>query len=556
MNLNKKLAIIDIGNSSVKIKILNNFYVFGYDNDLEKNITDLFDLQEVRNVIFSSVNTKQVEKISSIFIKKNINVQNISEILNNQKIIDFSEISGMGNDRKLGLIGATLYAKPPLITVDCGTAITVNALNENYKSLGGAILLGIETQSKALHHFTSLLPQVEITESNIFTNNFIGSNTIDAITAGVLASTTGGIITVIKNIFAHNLLNCKDKNVNIFFTGGYGEVLYAACLALLSDYKSNLIIHYKENLVLTGMEKLQANDCDFHYLCSLNASKYKAVSIDEAFNFCKKIAENHYENFPVGSILIHKYLRKYFYAIYAFARIADDIADEYSKKFTKSETLKLLYEYENCLQQIYSQNENSEFSNPIFVALKDTVNKFQIPISPFQKLLTAFKSDVNFKQPNDFSDLFAYCENSANPIGELLLRLFDEYNETNLHYSNCICTSLQLINFWQDLSVDLRNGRCYIPKSIIKKHFDFETFCAFEINEKFIANYEKQINDIVQQIHSQAKNLMDEGKNLLRYINNFRFKLELKAIIFGGEILLRKIKKMETKIFLKRPKIL
>ena len=295
---------------------------------------------------------------------------------------------------------------------------------------------------------------------------------------------------------------------------------------------------------------------DLQYLCSLTTSKYNVVSIDEAFIFCEKIAKNHYENFPVGSILIPKYLQKYFYAIYAFARIADDIADEYSKKFSKSETLKLLCEYENCLKEIYTQNKNYEISNPIFVALKNTIKQFQMPITPFQKLLTAFKNDVNFKQPNDFSDLFAYCENSANPVGELLLRLFNEHNETNLHYSNCICSSLQLINFWQDLSLDLKNGRCYIPKSIVQKYFDFVTFSAFEIDENFVANYEQQINDIVKHIYSQAKDLMNEGKNILKYINNFRFKLELRTIIWGGEILLKKIKRMKAKIFLERPKIL
>lgn len=259
MKLNKKTAIIDIGNTSTKIKIANNFYAFKYDNNLTNNIIHLLDLEEVSNVVFSSVNAKQAKKIASIFVKKNINFKNISEFLDKQKIIDFSEISGMGSDRKLGLIGATVYAKPPLITVDCGTAITLNVLSEIYKPLGGVIFSGIETQSKALHHFTSLLPQVEIAANDITTSGiYIANNTIDAIRGGILASSTGGIIAVIENIFAHNLLDSGNGSVNIFFTGGYGELLYASCLTPLSNHNKNLIIHYKENLVLAGIEKLQA----------------------------------------------------------------------------------------------------------------------------------------------------------------------------------------------------------------------------------------------------------------------------------------------------------
>jgi squalene synthase HpnC len=293
--------------------------------------------------------------------------------------------------------------------------------------------------------------------------------------------------------------------------------------------------------------------------------KFDVFSVEEAFKFCEKVAKSHYENFPVSSILIPKNLRKHFYSIYAFSRVADDIADEFVQKNGKTKALELLENYEKNLENLYfSQKNNSKIqtSNPIFLALNETIQKFNIPKNPFKNLLKAFKKDINFSQPNDFSELFSYCENSANPVGELLLRLFDECNSETLHYSNKICSALQLINFWQDLSVDLRNGRNYIPKSAIKKvDFDFNIFeNNFNKTKEIIVNNKEPLNNVLEEICYEAEITMQEGKKIFNYmkkndLNTLRFKFELRLIIFGGEFILRKIKRKKEKIFYERPKI-
>jgi phytoene/squalene synthetase len=184
---------------------------------------------------------------------------------------------------------------------------------------------------------------------------------------------------------------------------------------------------------------------------------FKVHSIDKAYDFCKKIATGHYENFPVGSFLIPNQFRKYFYSVYAFSRIADDIADDISIE-KKDYKIKLLNDYKNLIT-----TENID-GNPIFIALHDTMIKREIPPEPLQKLIKAFIMDSEFEQPNDFDDVLYYCEHSANPIGEMVLRIFGLYNHETTPLSDNICTGLQLANFWQDISTDKKMEEFTFPK--------------------------------------------------------------------------------------------
>ena len=268
---------------------------------------------------------------------------------------------------------------------------------------------------------------------------------------------------------------------------------------------------------------------ELNLFCSLNIKKYNIQSLHNAYSFVKKIAKGHYENFPVGSILIPKKIVKYIYSIYSFARIADDIADEISKT-NSNEALILLDKYEHCLNNCLNENE---ISNPIFLSLKDTIIKNDLPLELFKRLLIALKKDINFAQSDTFDDLFDYCNYSANPIGELILRLFKENNDDTIFYSNKICTALQLINFLQDLSVDLSRNRNYFPKSLLKNS---------NINKENLDEY-----ILITQ------NLLNEGKAILELIKNFRLRNELRFIIFGGSIMLYKIKKYSIKILNERP---
>ncbi len=209
---------------------------------------------------------------------------------------------------------------------------------------------------------------------------------------------------------------------------------------------------------------------------------------EEGFQYCEQIARSHYENFPVASRFVPKEIRKYVWAVYAFARTADDFADE--PGYTIAERMDNLFQWEQYLDECYNGNP----THRVFAALAETVERFQIPIELFQKLLRAFRSDVTVKRYGTFDELLEYCSCSANPIGRLVLLLFNYRSEAMMELSDSICTALQLTNFWQDVSVDLKKDRIYIPledlqefayseQDLLERKFDdrFRELMAFEV---------------------------------------------------------------------------
>jgi squalene synthase HpnC len=176
-----------------------------------------------------------------------------------------------------------------------------------------------------------------------------------------------------------------------------------------------------------------------------------------AFTECERIARSHYENFTLGSRLLPRHLRRHIAALYAFARTADDLADE---EPDPARALAGLDAWERELEACYAGTPH----HPVFVALADTVRSFAIPIEPFRRLLTAFRMDVHFTGFATFDELLHYCVHSANPVGHLVLHLFGHGDAERQARSDDICSALQLTNFWQDLAVDLRKGRVYLPR--------------------------------------------------------------------------------------------
>lgn len=185
-------------------------------------------------------------------------------------------------------------------------------------------------------------------------------------------------------------------------------------------------------------------------------------SIAEAFLYCERQARAHYENFPVGSLLVPTARRKHVYSIYAFARTADDFADEGYADTTLTEARRLhsLDEWEAQLQSCYL----GKATHPVFVALAATVEELQLPKQLFLDLLSAFKQDVSKRRYANFAEVLDYCRRSANPVGRLILRLFNYRDEHLDELSDAICTALQLANFWQDVAVDLQKDRIYLPQ--------------------------------------------------------------------------------------------
>ncbi len=181
------------------------------------------------------------------------------------------------------------------------------------------------------------------------------------------------------------------------------------------------------------------------------------LSVADAFRECERIARAHYENFTLGSRLLPRPLRRHIAAIYAFARTADDFADEDPDR---ARALRSLDAWERELEACFAGRPR----HPIFVALAETVREFAIPIEPFRRLLTAFRMDVAFRGFDTFDELLHYCAHSANPVGHLVLYLFGCGDGARQARADDICTALQLTNFWQDLAIDLEKGRVYVPR--------------------------------------------------------------------------------------------
>lgn len=183
-------------------------------------------------------------------------------------------------------------------------------------------------------------------------------------------------------------------------------------------------------------------------------------TLANAYQYCAQLTRQHYENFPVASLLLPKDLQQAISVIYAFARQADDVADEGDRD---NETrLRILDDYSEQLNAISRQCYRDD--DPVFIALADVIQRHQLPIELFHDLLTAFKQDVSQNRYASDQDILAYCRYSANPIGQLLLQLTQYTDRLSLLQSDAICTALQLINFYQDIEQDFtENNRLYLP---------------------------------------------------------------------------------------------
>lgn len=294
--------------------------------------------------------------------------------------------------------------------------------------------------------------------------------------------------------------------------------------------------------------KNQVNGIFFKSLknfCSLYDENFENYDIEKAYDFCKFVTKSHYENFPVGSFLIPEYQRRFLFSIYAFSRLADDIADSINLDLDIKERRFLLEVLESNIKSLLN---TIMINNPIFLALKDTIERKELPLEPFLKLITAFKMDLSFAQPKNWEDLENYCKYSANPVGELVLRIFGECSERNLRLSDKVCTGLQLANFWQDLSIDIPNGRIYIPEEILGR---------FELNsEKMLTQEDKEKKEIcLNYLIERTKEYLLDGWQLVLFLQNKRLKLELSAIINAGLKILEKERRQGIHLFFKRPKL-
>jgi squalene synthase HpnC len=263
------------------------------------------------------------------------------------------------------------------------------------------------------------------------------------------------------------------------------------------------------------------------------------LTADDAFKYCERVARRHYENFPVASLLLPRRQRRYVAAVYAFARTADDFADE--GLLSPEDRLAKLDAWEEQLYACYA----GKADHPIFIAMAETVARTGIPPALPAALLRAFRMDVTRHRYRSFQDLLGYCENSANPVGRLILLLFDAADETTLSLSDRICTALQLTNFWQDVALDHARSRIYIPLE------DFERFGYTEddlerriVDNRFRALMEFQVE--------RTRRLFREGAPLLAEVGQ-PLRFEIALTLSGGSAVLSKIETQGYDVLNQRP---
>ncbi len=274
-----------------------------------------------------------------------------------------------------------------------------------------------------------------------------------------------------------------------------------------------------------------------------------APSLDEARKYCRRLATSHYENFSVATWFLPKHLHQHFFNVYAYCRISDDLGDEVGDS---SVSLALLDRWEQELDATYRGLEERRAAgagvrHPVFIALAETIQSCAIPRHEFSDLLKAFRHDQTVTRYETFDELLGYCRNSANPVGHLVLYLCGYRDEERQQLSNFTCTALQLANFWQDVSVDWKKGRVYLP---------LEDLRHFSVSESQIAEsvFNGQFRDLMRFEVERARQWFERGLPLVKMVNR-SLALDLELFSRGGLAILQAIEKQDFNVLARRPSL-
>lgn len=276
--------------------------------------------------------------------------------------------------------------------------------------------------------------------------------------------------------------------------------------------------------------------------------------LDEAYRACQRLAHSHYENFPVASRLLPARLRPHIAAVYAFARTADDFADEPGRD--DRERLRLIDDWRNRLHAVpgkigppdrSSSPDKDPVPDCIFVALHDTIERFDLPLQLFDDLLDAFAQDVTKHRYSTWPELLDYCRRSANPVGRLVLRLSGYQDDRLDRASDAVCTALQLTNFWQDLAIDWPRGRLYVPEDVWRAHdADPSTLHSRRITAGWVA--------ALQDCSERTRALFAAGREVCDGVSG-RLRYELRATWLGGTRILNRLERAGYDAFEARPSL-
>jgi squalene synthase HpnC len=265
-----------------------------------------------------------------------------------------------------------------------------------------------------------------------------------------------------------------------------------------------------------------------------------APSEAEARGYCRRLARSHYENFSVASWFLPERLRQHFFNVYAYCRISDDLGDEVGDT---AASLQLLDQWETELNACYEGHPR----HPVFVALAETVRKFEIPKHEFADLLTAFRQDQSVSRYETFNDLLGYCRYSANPVGHLVLYLCGYRDSDRQQLSDYTCTALQLANFWQDVSADFAKGRIYLPLEDLRR---------FGVSEEVIRDGENTaaFRAMTRFEVERAREWFAQGMPLIAKVER-ALATDIELFSRGGQEILRAIERQDYAVLGRRPAI-
>lgn len=265
-----------------------------------------------------------------------------------------------------------------------------------------------------------------------------------------------------------------------------------------------------------------------------------APSLDEARQYCARLARTHYENFSVATWFLPGRLQQHFYNVYAYCRISDDLGDEVGDA---AASLALLDQWQRELDACYEGAPK----HPVFVALSETVRQFDIPKQEFSDLLTAFRQDQTVTRFQTFNDVLGYCHYSANPVGHLVLYVCGYRDAERQRLSDFTCTALQLANFWQDVSVDYEKGRIYLPLEDLRR---------FDVTENDIASGQNThaFIEMMKFEVARARDWFRQGLPLVGKVNR-ELAIDLDLFSRGGLEILNAVEQQGYAVLGNRPAI-
>src|SRR5262245_12181292 len=262
--------------------------------------------------------------------------------------------------------------------------------------------------------------------------------------------------------------------------------------------------------------------------------------LELAQKYTRRLATHHYENFVVASYLLPRRLRQHFYNVYAYCRWADDLADEIPDRAQSTE---LLDSWERELCNCY----NGTATHPVFIALRETIQTFDIPIEPFSDLLKAFRQDQLVTRYPTWDSVLEYCRYSANPVGRLVLNLGGYRDRERQELSDRTCTALQLANFWQDVSRDLDKGRIYIPLEELSRFGLTET-------DLFDRRFDERYAKLMRALVVRTREMFIQGRPLADRVGR-DLRIDVELFTAGGMAVLDAIESIGYNTLQKRPTV-